>query len=135
MGTALITGTTSGIGKSFAEKFASQGYNIILVARNEEKLKQQQKDLQSQYGINVKYIAYDLTQENAADLIAEKINNWNMSVDFLINNAGFNECGLFTDTDINRELQMIHLHIDFITKLTKYILPRMLEKTMDEYSM
>lgn len=125
METALITGTTSGIGKSFAEKFASQGYNIILVARNEEKLKQQQEYLQSQYGITVKYIAYDLTQTNSADLIVEEIKNWKFSVDFLINNAGFNECGLFTDTDINKELEMINLHIHFITKLTKYILPIM----------
>lgn len=48
MKTALITGTTSGIGKAFAEKFASMGNNIILVSRNEEKLKRQQNDLQSQ---------------------------------------------------------------------------------------
>lgn len=128
MKTALITGTTSGIGKSFAHKLASQGYHIILVARNEEKLKHQQKELQSQYNIPVKYIAYDLTKANAADVIIEKIHNRNLSVDLLINNAGFNECGLFTETDINKELEMLNLHIYFITKLTKNILPDMKHK-------
>ena len=125
MKTALITGTTSGIGKSFARKFASEGYDLILAARNEEKLLQQQKELQSQYGITVKYVVCDLIQENAADLIMREIERWKISVDILVNNAGFNECGLFTNTDINREMDMIKLHIQFVTKLTKYMLPSM----------
>lgn len=122
MRTALITGTTSGIGKAFAEKFASMGNTIILVSQDEEKLKQQQKDLQSKFHTDVKYIAYDLTQPDAACFVLDKINDWKMNVDFLINNAGFNECGLFTDTDIDKELKMINLHIRFLTQLTKYLL-------------
>lgn len=125
MRTALITGTTSGIGKAFTEKFASMGNNIILVSRNEDDLKRQQKDLQSQYHVSVKYIACDLTQTNAVDLIMKEIDNWQVSVDFLINNAGFNECGRFSNTDITQELKMIDLHIRFITHLTKHILPIM----------
>ena len=104
MKTALITGTTSGIGKAFAEKFASMGNNIILVSRNEEKLKRQQNDLQSQYHVAVKFIACELTQSNAVDLIFERLNNWQVSVDYLVNNAGFNECGLFTNTDMEQEM-------------------------------
>lgn len=76
MKTALITGTTSGIGKAFAEKFASMGNNIILVSRNEEKLKRQQNDLQSHYHVSVKYIACDLTQANAVDLIFKELNHY-----------------------------------------------------------
>lgn len=125
MKTALITGTTSGIGKAFSEKFASMGNSIILVSRNEEKLKKQQNDLQTRYHVPVKYIACDLTQRNAVDIILEKIEKWQTSVDFLINNAGFNECGLFTNTDIEQEIKMIDLHIRFITQLTKRILPMM----------
>lgn len=125
MKTALITGTTSGIGKAFCEKFASMGTTIILVSKNEEKLKKQQNDLQCRYHIPVKYIACDLTQPNAVDLIMEKIDIWQTSVEFLINNAGFNECGLFTNTDLNQELKMIDLHIRLITELTKRILPMM----------
>lgn len=123
MKTALITGTTSRIGKAFTEKFASMENNIILVSRNEDELKRQQKDLQFQYHVSVKYIECDLTQTNAVDLIMKEIDNWQISVDFLVNNAGFNECGLFNNTDITKELKMIDLHIRFITQLTKHILP------------
>lgn len=125
MKTVLITGTTSGIGKAFAEKFASMGNDIILVSRNEEKLKRQQSDLQNHYHTSVKYIACELTQSNAVDLIFEKLNNWQVSVDFLVNNAGFNECGLFTNTNVEQEMKIIDLHIRFVTQLTKRILPMM----------
>ena len=95
MKTVLITGTTSGIGKAFAEKFASVGNNVILVARNEQKLREQQLFLQDHYNAIVKYIAYDLAKEDAADFIANTLEEWNVFVDVLINNAGFNECGFF----------------------------------------
>ena len=125
MKTVLITGTTSGIGKAFAEKFASMGNSIILVSRNEEKLKRQQCDLQNHYHVPVKYIACELTQANAVDLIFRELNKWQVSIDFLVNNAGFNECGLFTNTNMEQEMKMIDLHIRFITQLTKCILPMM----------
>lgn len=111
MKTALITGTTRGIGKVFAEKFAGMGNNLLLVSRNEEKLKKQQNNLQSQYHVAVKYIVCELTQSNAVDLIFERLNNWQVPVDFLVNNAGFNECGLFTNTDTNQEMKMIERQI------------------------
>ena len=122
MGNVLITGTTSGLGKAFAEKFASMGNNIILVSRDIQKLKKQQLYLQNQYHVAVKFIAYDLAKEDAADLIMEQIETWNTPIDFLVNNAGFNECGLFSQTDLNKEIKMIDLHIRFITQLTKRIL-------------
>lgn len=125
MKTSLITGTTSGIGRAFAEKFASMENSIILVSRNEEKLKRQQSDLQNHYHVPVKYIACDLTRSNAVDLIFNELDHWQVSVDFLVNNAGFNECGLFTDTNVEQEMKMIDLHIRFITQLTKRILPMM----------
>lgn len=122
MENVLITGTTSGFGKAFAEKFASMGYNIILVSRDMQKLKQQQLYLQYQNHVTVNFIAYDLTKEDAADFIIEQIDNWNIPIDFLVNNAGFNEFGLFSQTDISKEIKMIDLHIRFITQLTKHIL-------------
>ena len=93
MKTALIMGTTSGIGKAFAEKFADEGYDLILVARNEQKLKQQQVALQETYHVAVRYISQDLTQENAAGLVMGDIDKWKVDIDVLVNNAGFNECG------------------------------------------
>ena len=127
MKNVLITWTTIGIGKAFAEKFADEGYDLILVARNEKKLTQQQTTLQETYHVAVKYISQDLTQENAAGLIMEKIDKWKVSIDILVNNAGFNECGFFVDTNLDRELEMINMHIRFVTELTKRILVHMKE--------
>ena len=128
MDTVLITGTTSGIGKAFAEKFAKAGNNIILVSRNESKLQQQQVDLQSRYHVSVKYISCNLAEDNAPNMIMEKIGNMGLSVDILINNAGFNEAGYFIDTSLEKELDMIQVHIKILTALTKRILPGMIER-------
>ena len=81
MDTVLITGTTSGIGKAFAEKFASMRNNIILVSRNRDKVQQQQIDLQSRYQVSVEYIPCDLAKVNAGDMIMEQIRSWGLSVD------------------------------------------------------
>ena len=75
MGTALVTGTTSGIGKAFAEKYASTGNNTVLVSRNRDKLRQQQLDLRSHYQVSVESISCDLAEINAADMIMEKISS------------------------------------------------------------
>lgn len=128
MDTVLITGTTSGIGKAFVEKFASMGNNIILVSRNRDKLQQQQIDLQSRYQISVEYISCDLAEVDAVDMIMEKIQSWGLSIDVLVNNAGFNEAGCFTNTNLSKELDMIKVHIKVLTALTKLFLPGMIER-------
>ncbi len=128
MNTVLITGTTSGIGKAFAEKFANAGNNIILVSRNKSKLQQQQIYLQSHYHVSVKYISCDLSEVHAANVIMDKISSMGLSVDFLINNAGFNEAGYFIDTSLEKELDMIQVHIKALTALTKLVLPGMIAR-------
>lgn len=127
MSSVLITGTTSGIGKAFAEKFASKGHSLILVSRNEDKLQVQKDYLQTQFNVSVKTIACDLSTESAVTEIQNKLNEWQIAVDVLINNAGFNECGEFVNTDLAKELEMINLHISFATKLVKSLLPNMLK--------
>lgn len=128
MDVVLITGTTSGIGKAFAEKFANAGNSIILVSRNESELQQQQADLQSRYHVPVKYISCNLAEDNAPHVIMNKIDSMGLSVDILINNAGFNEAGAFVDTSLKNELDMIQVHIKALTALTKLILPGMIER-------
>lgn len=128
MDTVLITGTTSGIGKAFAEKFAGMGNNLILVSKNRDKLRRQQADLQSRYPVSVQYIPCDLAQADAADAIMNKISGWGLSVDILINNAGFNEAGRFVNTDLSKELDMIQVHIKALTSLTKLLLPGMIKR-------
>lgn len=126
MNTVLITGTTSGLGKAFAEKFAYNKDKLILVSRDENKLKLQKCELQEKYHVEIKTITCDLSKGDSVITILQKIKSWNIKVDFLINNAGFNECGNFVQTNLQKELEMISLHIRTVTELTKGILPDML---------
>lgn len=128
MNTVLITGTTSGIGAAFAEKFAREENDLILVSRNEARLQRQQAELQSRYHVSVEYISCDLAEVGAAELIADKVRELGWSVDVLINNAGFNEAGHFIDTRLSKELDMIQVHIKALTALTKLFLPGMIER-------
>ena len=128
MDTVLITGTTSGIGAAFAEKFARERNNLVLVSRNKAKLQRQQAELQSRYQVSVECISCDLAENGATELIADKARELGLSVDVLINNAGFNETGYFTDTRLSEELDMIQVHIKVLTALTKLFLPGMIER-------
>ena len=126
MDTILITGTASGVGAAFAEKFAREGNKLVLVSRNKAKLQRQQTELQSRYQVSVECISCDLAEDGAAELIANKARELGLSVDVLINNAGFNEAGYFTDTQLSKELDMIQVHIKVLTALTKLFLPGMI---------
>ena len=126
--TVLITGTTSGIGAAFAEKFARERNNLVLVSRSKAKLQRQQAELQSRYQVSVECISCDLAENGATELIANKARELGLSVDVLINNAGFNETGYFTDTRLSKELDMIQVHIKVLTALTKLFLPGMIER-------
>lgn len=111
---ALITGASSGIGRDFARILADKGYELVLVARDEEKLKELQKELHT----NTKIISMDLSNvDNCKKLHAE-----NQNIDLLINNAGFGDCGNFTHTSLDKEISMINTNIVAYHILTKLYL-------------
>lgn len=114
---ALITGASSGIGKEFAYQLASQNYDLILVARREENLKQIQKEIIEKYHVQVEYHAYDLKQLENCQKIAENLEN----VEVFINNAGFGDSGEFIVTDLEKEMEMIDLNIKAMHYLLKKI--------------
>lgn len=121
---ALITGASSGIGRDMAINLASRGYNLVLVARDEEKLNQISKELGEKYKIKTEKIIMDLSiEKNCVDLHKSV-----KDVDILINNAGFGDCGDFTRTDLNKELNMIKTNIVAYHILTKLYLIDMKEK-------
>lgn len=126
-GTALITGSTSGIGKSFANLLAQNGYDLILVSRNAEKLSIQSEQLQSSYPRKVFVIVCDLKKSDSADNVYREVKRMGLEVRLLVNNAGFNECGNFLQTDIEKEMDMMYLHMIFTTKMMKLFLPKMVE--------
>ena len=125
---AVITGTTSGIGYAFCERFAREKTDLVLISRNHEKLMIQQDDLQQRYGISTWSIQQDLGQPGAAQTVYQKLCELNVSVDYLVNNAGFDVSGRFIETDIEKEKEMIQLNITFITEFTKLLLPEMAAK-------
>jgi uncharacterized protein len=124
---ALITGATSGIGYELAKLFAQNNYNLIIVARNQDELDKTANDL-SQFGANVTTIAKDLFQQQNAFALCNEIQEANVQVDVLVNDAGQGYYGEFTDTDIQRELDIIQLNIGSLIILTKHFLKEMVQR-------
>ena len=125
---ALITGASNGIGLELAKVHASKGGNLVLVARNKSKLDDIKKELENQYKIKVYTIGKDLSLVNSAREVYEETTKENIQIDYLINNAGFGDFGLFTETDWNKELQMINLNIATLTLFTKLYLQDMIKR-------
>lgn len=123
--TALITGSTSGIGEAFANILAKERYNLVLVSRNREKLNLQADSLVNYQGINVYTIACDLEKPGAANYVYQQVSSKKLQVNVLINNAGFNEYGAFLDTNREKETDMIYLHTIFPTEMMKLFIPDM----------
>jgi len=128
MPTALVTGASSGIGHAFAEVLAHQGMNLILVARSEDKLKALADDLHQQCGVSIQVIAQDLTEPDAAVRVAEAVSASGLTVDLLVNNAGFGDYGEFCDRPRHRHLDMIQLNITALVDLTYQFLPGMRQR-------
>lgn len=125
---ALITGASSGIGEELARIHASAGDNLILVARSEDKLHALKKELETEHNIKVTYIVKDLTQPTAAKEVYDEVNQLGITVDYLINNAGFGGLGKFHEREWEKDLAMINLNIVALTALTRYFLPDMVKR-------
>lgn len=117
--TVLITGASSGIGYEMATQLASKKMNLILVARTETKLQQMKAELTAKYGILVYYFVADLSDVNAAKGLYKKVQQENLLVTHLVNNAGVGNYGNFTETSLEEELNMIQLNVSSLVVLTK----------------
>jgi uncharacterized protein len=129
MATALITGASNGIGLELAKLHASKGGNLVLVARNKSKLDELKTELESQYKVSVYTIGKDLSANNSAQEVYDETTKQNIQIDYLINNAGFGNFGMFIETDWNKELQMINLNITTLTHFTKLYLQDMVKRS------
>ena len=126
--TVLVTGASSGIGEAFARNLANRGANLILTARSEDKLSQIAKELSEKHGIHVHLFPGDLSQPNAPQQLWEQVRSASLSVDVLINNAGFGKCGSFLSYDYQSYQDMLNLNINALVSLTHLFLPAMLKK-------
>ncbi len=117
---ALITGASSGIGRDMARELDKCGYDLILVARDIDKLNKVKAELNN----NVDIVSMDVSNPENCKKLWEKYKD----IDILINNAGFGDCGLFTKTSLEKELQMINTNIVAYHMLTKLYLQQMSKK-------
>jgi len=116
--TGLVTGASSGIGLALARVLARNGYNLVLVARNEDKLKEIGAALESDYKIVTHIIAADLAKPETPEMIYRKTEELGIHVETLVNNAGFAEYGLFAESELKGQLNMVALNIAALTHLT-----------------
>ncbi len=123
--TAVITGASSGLGESFARRLASDGYNLILVARRQKKLEAIAQELEAAHGINVTIIVADLIDENDVNRLADQLSTVDNLV-MLINNAGFGSRGNFIDVPARSHHDMIDVHVTAPVILTHAVLPKMI---------
>jgi uncharacterized protein len=128
MATALVTGASNGIGLELARVHASKGGNLVLVARNLEKLNEIKAELEKQFNVKVYTIGKDLSKSDAALEVYNETNQQKIQIDYLINNAGFGDFGMFVETDWHKELQMINLNITTLTQFTKLYLQDMVKR-------
>jgi hypothetical protein len=124
---ALITGGSMGIGQELAKVFAANKFNLILVARNESRLKQTADELRARHGIETKILVKDLSLPSAPQEIFDAFRDTPISV--LVNNAGFGWRGVFAECDLQREaLDMMHVNMDSLVALTRLFVPSMLAR-------
>jgi len=116
---ALITGATSGIGYELTKLFAKDGYSLVLVARNAERLQEVAMQLKQEHGVEVTPIPKNLFDRNAAREIYQETKRMGINVDVLVNDAGQGEWGKFMETDLERDLDLIQLNIISVLTLTK----------------
>ncbi|ESA34279.1 short-chain dehydrogenase reductase sdr [Leptolyngbya sp. Heron Island J] len=126
--TALITGASGGIGYELAKVFAANNHDLILVARSIDKLQRIQDELTKTHGLQVHVIGCDLSQIDAPQLLFERIQQQQLTVDVLVNNAGFGDYGPFADCDWAKQIALMQLNMGSLTHLIRLCLPPMLER-------
>jgi uncharacterized protein len=125
MATALVTGTSSGIGLEMAKILASKNYDLVLVARSEERLTQIASEIAAKNKVNVVVIPADLSFPIEAERVFKECESRLINISLLINNAGLGDFGMFAESKWDRIQEMIDLNIKALTQLCKLFLPNM----------
>ncbi|MFJ9902125.1 SDR family NAD(P)-dependent oxidoreductase [Streptomyces sp. NPDC101152] len=118
MTTALITGSTAGIGAAFARRLAADGHNLVLVARDTKRLTEQATELHDRHAVEAEVLTADLSTDDGIDTVAARLGDRRNPVDLLINNAGFGNKGHFLDVPMADELKMLKVHCEAVLRLT-----------------
>jgi hypothetical protein len=125
---ALITGATAGIGAEFANIMAAEGYALALVARDQQRLADRARELESRFHVPVKVLAHDLSDPAAPAIIFNRLERESFPISALVNNAAFGVFGQFAQNDLGKELQMLEVNMASLVQLTKLFLKPMIER-------
>jgi short-subunit dehydrogenase len=123
--TALITGASSGIGTEFAIQLAARGADVVLVARREDRLRDLAATLEREHRVRATVIALDLAQPDAATRLRREVEARGLTIQSLVNNAGFGMRGAFVEADAARVAEMVQLNVASLVAITREFLPEM----------
>ncbi|MBP2326624.1 short-subunit dehydrogenase [Kibdelosporangium banguiense] len=123
--TALVTGATAGIGARFARHLAGEGYNLVLVARDKNRLDQAAATHCADHGIAVEVLVADLSTDEGIAAVEHRVAE---GVDLVVNNAGFGQQGSFLSSELTEEIDMLKVHCEAVLRITRAALPPMLER-------
>jgi uncharacterized protein len=126
--TALVTGASSGIGKAFAELLARKGYAVVLTARRGDRLEALAADLKQKYGVTTHTLVADLAHPDASGQIVSELARRGLTIDFLVNNAGYGVPGSYVNVPWNDHQKFMQVMVTAILDLTYRLLPGMIER-------
>ncbi len=127
-GTALVTGPTAGIGRAFADQLAAHGHDLVLVARDGDRLEQLAEELRGRYGVAVEVLAADLADREAVGEVEARLSDPSRPVAMLVNNAGFGHRLPFTENTVEDEQEMLDVLVTAVLRLTHAAVGPMLER-------
>ena len=127
-GTALVTGASAGIGRELAREFAGDGWDLVVVARREDRLRALADELAVEHDAAVEVVAMDLAEPDAADALGDAVDDLGVQVDALVNNVGVGTYGPFHESDPDEELTQLRLNVELPVRLTRQFLPGMVER-------
>jgi hypothetical protein len=126
--TALVTGASSGIGEAFADVFAAEGFDLVITARREDRLRAVAGRLEQKYGARVHVIVDDLTDPAAPGRLCDAVAARGITVDALVNNAGFGVPGVYTAVEWDKHAAFLQIMVVAVAELTRRLLPGMIER-------
>ncbi|WP_189499330.1 SDR family NAD(P)-dependent oxidoreductase [Algimonas arctica] len=126
--TMLITGASAGIGAALAREYAGRGWNLIVTARRTERLEALKAEIEAVFEVKVECVTADLMADGAVDMMLAEIKGKGLTVDGLINNAGYGHPGLFLDSSWEEHDKFNRLMVDVVVEATRKLLPGMVER-------
>jgi hypothetical protein len=126
--TALITGASSGIGEAFADVFASQGFDVVLTARRADRLAAVAEQIRRTHSRRVEVIVADLSDRNAPAQLCDEVARRGLTIDALVNNAGYGVPGTYVASPWERHEAMVQVMVVALAELTHRLLPGMIER-------